>query len=157
MICHFPVTPPQPPFPHPPSPHSPLPLWEYSPTHHPLLPHHSSIPLLWGIKSPQGLPSHCNLLCFVKLTFLEAWSFPKERLELSGDWEERTEGNCGSDVLYERKINKGWKRESVSVSSDRAAHRFYLILLWFHVAIPSTEYYFDGIILIVFFPFEKIY
>ena len=53
MISPFPVTPPQIPHPIPPlSP--PLCLYEGAPPPtHPLLPHHSSIPLCWGIKPPQ--------------------------------------------------------------------------------------------------------
>lgn len=35
------------------SPLSPLPVWGCSSTTHPLLPHHSSIPLCWSIKPPK--------------------------------------------------------------------------------------------------------
>jgi hypothetical protein len=51
--------------------HSPLPLWGCSSTHpptpapptHPLLPHHSSIPLSWGIKplQYQAPPHWCQI------------------------------------------------------------------------------------------------
>ena len=52
MISSFLVTIPQPP-PHPVSPFSP-PLWLYEGVHLPThQPHHSSIPLHWGIKPPQ--------------------------------------------------------------------------------------------------------
>jgi hypothetical protein len=57
MISPFWVSPPQTPHPIPPS----LCLYESAPpTTQPLLPHHSSIPLCWGIKPPQDkdLPSH---------------------------------------------------------------------------------------------------
>lgn len=57
MLSPFLVTPLQHPHPIHSFP-SPLPLWGCSPTHHPFLPHCSSIPLHWGIKPPQdhGLP-----------------------------------------------------------------------------------------------------